>query len=234
MIAQFRPLLATLGLAGASALLAGCTSKGEIVVDEGVGITAVRTACPAVGVPDFTGDVTLFRTPGSLDARDIDLTASMTDVRGNCDQASKAAREYNARHPNAAGLVNTTVSFQINARRMDTAGSRDVALPWFVTVLRGNSSVVSKRVGTVNLHFADGQALASATASGSAAIDKAEATLDRAARAKILRRRSAGEADAAVDPLADPEVKAAVERATFEVLVGFALDDAQLKYNATR
>ena len=44
----------------ATAALAGCKSKGDIVVEEGIGITALRTVCPAVGVPDYTGDVTLF------------------------------------------------------------------------------------------------------------------------------------------------------------------------------
>jgi hypothetical protein len=33
------------------------------VVEQGVGITALRSVCPAVGVPDFTGDVTLFSPP---------------------------------------------------------------------------------------------------------------------------------------------------------------------------
>jgi hypothetical protein len=37
-----------------------------------------------------------------------------------------------------------------------------------------------------------------------------------------------------MDPLARPEVRQAVLRATFEALVGFQLTDAQLKYNATR
>jgi hypothetical protein len=37
-----------------------------------------------------------------------------------------------------------------------------------------------------------------------------------------------------VDPLTRPEIKGAVQRATFEALVGFQLTDDQLKYNATR
>ncbi len=45
--------------------LAGCRSHGELVVDESVGVTAVRGACPAVGIPDYTGDVTLFTTAGA-------------------------------------------------------------------------------------------------------------------------------------------------------------------------
>ena len=65
-------------------------------------------------------------------------------------------------------------------------------------------------------------------------IDKIEATLPAEIRQQITRRRRAGDDDAAVDPLAQPEVKAAVTRATFEVLVGFQLDQNQLTYNATR
>ena len=38
----------------------------------------------------------------------------------------------------------------------------------------------------------------------------------------------------ALDPLNDPEVRAAVASATFEVLVGFQLTEDQLAYNATR
>jgi hypothetical protein len=65
MTARFR-LLTAVRLAAA---LAGCKTSGDIVVDEGVGITAVRSRCPAVGIPDYTGDITLFRTPGDRHGR---------------------------------------------------------------------------------------------------------------------------------------------------------------------
>ena len=32
-------------------VLAGCRNEGDLVVSEGVGVTAVRSACPSVGVP---------------------------------------------------------------------------------------------------------------------------------------------------------------------------------------
>ena len=54
------------------------------------------------------------------------------------------------------------------------------------------------------------------------------------ARERITRERKAGDEDAALDPLADPEVRAAVQAASFELLVGFQLSDEQLAYNATR
>jgi hypothetical protein len=209
-----------LALGTACAVLSGCSGKGELVVDEGVGITAIRSSCPAVGIANYTGDITTFRVPGSSDAKDIDLTAAITDVRPACSELDNP--------------VKSTVTFHVLARRTDTHGARDVNLPYFVTVMRGGNVVISKSLGTAALHFADGQDRAEADGMGVATIDKKEATLDRAIRDRIIRPRKAGEADAAVDPLADPTVKAAVAKATFEVLVGFQLSEAQLGYNATR
>jgi hypothetical protein len=214
---------AVVALAGA-AVLAGCRSSGEIVLDEGVGITAVRTVCPAVGIPDYTGDITLFRTPGARDAASIDVTAAITNLRGQCDDRPDAT----------TAKVYTSLGFDVVARRTDTRGARSVSLPYFVTVLRGGQAVVSKRVGTVTLNFADGQERAQAHATGGATIDRAEATLPEEIRDRITRKRKAGSAEAAVDPLTEPDVRAAVQRATFEVLVGFQLDQDQLAYNATR
>lgn len=200
--------------------LGGCASKGEIVVDENVGITAVRSACPAVGIPDYTGDVTLFRTPRDTTAVNVDLTAVMTNVRSQCDDSG--------------AKVLATATFDVLARRTDTRGARQVSLPYYVTVLRGGSAVVTKRVGTVTLSFADGEERARATGQGSAYIDRAEATLSQDIRERITRKRKAGDADAAVDPLSEPDVRAAVARASFELLLGFQLDSGQLAYNATR
>jgi hypothetical protein len=200
--------------------LAGCRSTGDIVIDEGVGVTAVRSACPAVGVPDYTGDMTTFRVPGDTSAANIDVVGALTNVRSQCNDAGEK--------------VYSSVSFDVLARRADTRGARTVTLPYFVTVLRGGSAVIAKRVGSVTLNFADGQERASASGKGGAYIDKAEATLPAEIRQRITRKRRAGDEDAAVDPLAQPEVKAAVARANFEVLVGFQLDQNQLNYTATR
>ncbi|MEE4450957.1 hypothetical protein [Novosphingobium resinovorum] len=206
--------------AAAMTALSGCKTKGEIVVDQGVGITAVRSKCPAVGIPDYTGDMTLFRGEAKT-ADAIDVVAAMTDVRAQCDE-------------NLGEKVTSTVSFQVQARRNDTAGARQVTLPYFVSVLQGGSAVISKRVGTVTLNFADGQPRAQATVNANAFVDRSAATLPQEVRDRIMRKRKAGDTDAALDPLADPQVKAAVARASFEVLVGFQLNEGQLAYNATR
>lgn len=202
------------------AALAGCKSAGDIVVDQGVGIQAVRSACPAVGIPDYTGDVTLFRAPGSTTADNIDVVAAMTNVRAACNETGDK--------------VTSTATFDVLARRTDTRGARQVTIPYFSVVTRGGSAVIAKRIGQVTLDFADGQERAQATGTASAFVDRAEATLPADIREKITRPRKAGEADAAIDPLSLPEVKAAVARATFELLVGFQLDQNQLNYNGTR
>jgi len=221
MTARNRLFPAAVIVAGAAMLVAGCKTKGELVVDEGVGGTAVRGACPAVGVPDYTGDITLFRTPGSTAATNVDVVASLTKVRAQCNDQ-------------AGDKVTATASFEVQARRTDTRGARSVALPYFVTVLRGGTAVVAKRTGMVTVTFADGQERASVTGQGNAFIDRAEATLPEDVRERITRKRKAGDADAAIDPLSDPQVRAAVNRANFEVLVGFQLDDKQLAFNVTR
>lgn len=219
---QARRLTATaLCSVAALAALSGCKTKGEIVIDEGVGVTTIRTKCPAVGIPDYTGDVTLFRVPGDRTASNMDVVASMTAVRTQCNEE-------------AGEKVFSAIGFDVQARRTDTRGARSVTLPYFVTVLQGGSAVVSKRIGQVTVQFADGQERAQVHADASAYIDKSAATLPEDIRERITRKRKAGDNDAAIDPLSDPSVKSAVARATFEVLVGFQLDQTQLAYNATR
>ena len=207
-------------VAVACAALAGCHSRGEIVVDEGVGITAVRGACPAVGIADYTGDITLFDPPASREATAIDLTAAMTDVRAACDSSGAKVRDV--------------VSFKILASRRDGHGARSVTLPFYLTVVRGTTAVIAKRIGAVTVAFADGQTRAEAAGQGTVFIDKTEATLPADIRNRITGKRKAGEADAAIAPLSLPEVKEAVKRATFEAMVGFQLTDDQLQYNVTR
>lgn len=102
-------LIAALTLATA---LAGCRGTGDLVVDEGVGITAVRSTCPAVGVPDYTGDITLFSNPGATTADSIDVVGALTNVRSTCNESGEK--------------VFTSASFDVLARRTDTRGARQV------------------------------------------------------------------------------------------------------------
>ncbi|MGB3795545.1 MAG: hypothetical protein WA957_04495 [Alteraurantiacibacter sp.] len=212
--------IAILAAAAGLTVLGGCRSEGDIVVDTGVGITALRSVCPAVGVPDYTGDITLF-SPG--DARTIDaldVTANITNVRSTCDESGEQ--------------VYATATFDVIGTRSNTSGQRTVTLPYYSTVMRGGSSVVAKRVGEVQLTFEAGQSRAQASGTAGAYVTRAEATLPEDIRERITRRRRAGDQSAAIDPLTEPDVRAAIARASFELLVGFQLTEEQLAYNATR
>jgi hypothetical protein len=204
----------------ATAALAACAGEGELVLDQGVGITSVLSTCPAVGIPDYTGDITTFRDRTDRSVASLDVSAAITNLRPACNDTGEK--------------VYSEATFEVHARRTDTRGARSVTLPYFVTVLRGGSAVVSKRVGEVTLTFADGQERAVATAKAGSYVNRADAALPEDIREKITRRRRAGEVDAALDPLADPEVKAAIARTRFEMLVGFQLTEEQLAYNVTR
>lgn len=207
--------------AAAIATLAGCSRDGDIDVTSGVGITAVRSACPVVAVPQSLGDITLFDPPASREARAIDVTASITNVRSTCVEQGDD--------------IVTTITFDVNGQRTrGTDAARQVVLPYFTAVVQGGTAVNSKRVSRVALDFAAGQARASTRGQATAVVNRAAATLPEEVRERLTRRRRAGDADAAVDPLTDPATRQAVLRATFEALVGFQLTDDQLRYNATR
>lgn len=201
-------------------VLGACSREGEL--DPAGGIRVARSACPAVGVPAYTGDITLFDPPQSRDARAIDVTAAITNLRLSCDDTA------------AGPDVVATVTFDVVARRRDAGAARQVVLPYFVTIVRGGNVVYSKRVSRVALDFAAGQDRAQTSAQGSATIARAAATLPEDVRQQILKKRKAGREDAAIDPLSEPGVRAAVARASFELLVGFQLTPDQLQYNATR
>lgn len=198
-------------------VFSGCTQTGEIALG---GITAIRTACPAVAVPAATGDVTLFSPESSQDQSALDVTALITNVRSTCTDVGEN--------------VQTVVTFDVRARRTDAGAARDVVLPYFITVLQGGSAVVAKRIGHVDVHFDAGQERSSTTGQATANVVRAAATLSPETRKLLVKIRKAGGEDAAVDPLSRPEIRQAVQRATFEALVGFQLTDAQLKYNVTR
>lgn len=212
---RFAPFIATAAFA---ILIAGCAKDGEI--DSTGGVSVTRSACPAVAVPSYTGDITIFDPPTSRDARAIDIVADLTNVRSNCTDSGED--------------VIATATFDVIARRTNPAGARSVTLPYFSTVVRAGRLVIAKRVGSVTLEFKDGDLRAAARGSASANVNRAAATLSQEIRERITRKRRAGEADAAIDPIADPEVRAAVAKASFELLIGFQLTSEQLQYNATR
>ena len=215
---KFAAKALTVGIVAAA--LAGCSREGDLDVGAGVGVNVTRSGCPTVAVPDGTGDITIFNPVSSQDADAIDMVATVTNVRTTCNESGQK--------------IYAQAAFDVQARRSNTQGGRTVTLPYFNTVVQGGSAVISKRVGQVTIQFADGQQRASAQAQAASYIDKASASLPAEIIQKITKKRKPGDPDAALDPMADPEVRAAVVRSSYEMLLGFQLTEDQLRYNVTR
>ena len=201
-------------------LLSACRHAGDVTAENGGGIYAVRSSCPIAGIPTGTGDITLFNPQGSTDSSAIDVTAAMTQLRAYCQDAGDD--------------VVSTVTFTVTGLRRDAGPARQVVLPYFDVALRGGATVAAKQIGYVALNFPAGSQHATTSARASVRVNRGAASLPANVRAILTRPRKAGEAEAAVDPLAEPGVREAVAQATFEHLVGFQLTQDQLKYNATR
>ena len=201
-------------------LLSACRHGGDLTSENGGGVYAVRSACPIAGIPAGTGDITLFNPPNSTDSRAIDVSATISDLRTTCQDSGND--------------VVSTATFTVVGLRRDAGPARQVVLPYFNVALRGGSQIAAKQVGQVVLNFAAGDLHGWARVQATVRVNRGAATLPANVRAILTRPRKAGEAEAAVDPLADPAVAKAVANATFEQLIGFELTQDQLKYNATR
>lgn len=199
------------------ALLPACNREGS--PEEG-GIYVRRSACPIPGIPAGTGDVTIFDPSNSVTADAIDVTATITNLRTNCQEAGDQ--------------IISTVSFDVVATRRDPTAARQVVLPYFDVVLQAGSQVVAKRVGRVGLDFAAGSYRAQSSSQATARVSRSAAQLSPEVEKQLTRRRKAGDASAAVDPMTDPAIRSAVANSTFEHLVGFQLTEQQLRYNVTR
>ena len=201
-------------------LLSACRHVGDVTADNGGGVYAVRSDCPIGGIPAGTGDITLFNPPGSTDSRAIDVTAAINGIKVYCQDAGSD--------------VVSTIQFTIVGLRRDLGPARQVVLPYFDVALQGGQTIAAKKVGQAVLNFPAGSMHAQTQVQATVRVNRAAATLPANVRQILTRPRKAGEADAAVDPLAEPGVRSAVANATFEHLVGFQLTQDQLKYNATR
>jgi hypothetical protein len=198
-------------------IIAGCSGEGTLTER---GVIVIRSACPAVAIPAATGDITLFNPANSRDASAIDVVANITNVRSTCDESGEN--------------IVSNVTFDVHAQRRDPRGARDITVPYFATVVQAGTQVLSKSVGRATLHFNDGELRAASSGLATGQVSRAAATLPEDIRRQITRERKPGDPDAAVDPMSDPAVRTAVQRASFELLVGFQLTPEQLAYNATR
>ena len=212
-----RPVKSALLTIAALAILSGCKRAGSI---EDGGIYVTRSTCPQVGIPAGTGDITLFSPQGRTDAAAIDVVATITNLRATCTE-------------DAANVV-STATFDVVATRRDASEARQVTLPYYNVIAQGGSDVVAKKIGYVALNFPAGSVRAQTNAQATGRVARGAVVLPEDVRRELTRERRPGDPDAAIDPLADPLVRDAVAKATFEQLIGFQLTQDQLRYNATR
>ncbi|HET7817195.1 MAG TPA: hypothetical protein VFK58_06415 [Sphingomicrobium sp.] len=198
-------------------LLPACAGEGYL---EDGGVFTRRSPCPIAGLPAGTGDITVFNPSTSREAAAIDVTATITNVRSTCQET--------------ADQIVSTVSFDVVAVRRDPTQARQVVLPYFDVVVRAGNEIVAKKVGYVGLNFAAGSYRAQTAGQAYARVHRGAAALPENVRQILTRVRKPGDPEAAVDPMSDPGVRAAVAQATFEHLVGFQLTQDQLRYNVTR
>ena len=201
------------------AALGGCAKRGD-VSSSGMGIIQIRSACPIVAVAAQTGDVTLFDPPASRLIEAVDVTASISNLKSTCTEQG--------------GQIVSNATFMVSAIRREADKERMVNLPYFSTVVQGSTQVVAKRIGTVQLYFPAGSLRSQAFATATSSVDKAAATLPPDIEQLIAKPRKSGDFDASVDPLSQPRVKEAIQRSSFELLIGFNLTQDQLRYNITR
>ena len=203
--------LARLAVAVSAALaLAGCEDNPLVVR---------RSACPAVAVAAYAGDVTLFRGTAQ-DAGNIDAVATITNLRDDC---AETADQFVSR-----------ISYDVVVRRTDATQARTLVLPVFSTVVQAGNIINAKQIAQVRIDFAAGQERALAQGSATASVSRQAAAVSKEILDRINRDRKPGDIDAATDPMADPEVRAALRAASFEVLIGFQLDDRALAYNIAK
>src|SRR3982751_3278345 len=188
-------------------VLSACRHSGDVTAENGGGVYAVRSACPIAGVPAGTGDVTLFNPANSSDSRAIDVTAAITDVRATCQDSGDD--------------VVSTATFTIVGLRRDAGPARQVVLPYFDVALRGGSQVAAKQVGQAVLNFAPGDVHAWTRVQATVRVNRGASTLPANVRQLLTRERKPGEAEAAIDPLADPAVRTGGDHAAVEHIVRF-------------
>ena len=202
-----------------SLMLATAACGGRKVIEDG-GVYTRRSLCPQVAIPAATGDITMFDPAERSDSAAIDVVATITNVRSTCSEETDP--------------IVSAATFDVVATRRDPSAARTVVLPYFDIAMQAGAQVAAKRIGQVAVNFPAGSVRGTGRGGAQININRASTGLPVEVREKLTQRRKSGDVNAAIDPLSDPTVRAAVARATYEHLIGFQLSQAQLRYNATR
>src|SRR3546814_9873509 len=83
--------------------------------------------------------------------------------------------------------------FDVIATRRAAGPARTVTLPYFATVMQGGSAVVAKRLGQVQVTFAEGQVRGTGHGEASAYVDATAAKLPADIQDRNMRKRKPGD-----------------------------------------
>ena len=155
---------------GLAAAVAGC-QRNPLMVK--------RSPCPAVAVPTYLGDMTLFGPGGASDAKNIDVVATITNVRENCLQGDEK--------------LTTDITFDVVARRNEAGPARSLTMPVFATIVQGGNLVVSKQPAPVVVNFAEGQTRAVGRGGLRTNVARSATTLPLDIQDKVGRKRKRSE-----------------------------------------
>lgn len=187
-------------------------------------LRVTRSPCPAVAIPNHVGQLTRFNPPESRNADAIDFVAQIVNIESVCTPGE--------------ALVSTDVRFEVTAVRRASADgalpAREVDLPLFVSLVQGGNVLVVKQATAVRVSFPEGSLRGRGAGGARSDIARAAVTPPAEIVERISRERKPTDPDALVDPMSDPVVRAAIRATSFEVLIGFQLDDASLAYNIAR
>lgn len=193
------PLYRFISLAVVAAMLAGCSSNP---------LQITRSICPAAAVARNVSDLTQFSPPTSRDADAITLTATFSDMAVKCSE--KGSRIF------------SDLSVTIAGQRASAAGDQTISVPYFVAVVKGGQTLLSKQLYSANLDFKAGQVRAHTT-------QTVRADISRSAAIDAL-----GPAPKASKDASDPFVETVQKASPFEMVIGFQLTDDQIIYNARK
>ncbi len=187
-------------------------------------LKVTRSPCPAVAIPNHVGQLTRFNPPESRDADAIDFVAQIVNVSATCTPAE--------------AIVASEIRYEVTAVRRAPAGgalpAREVDLPLFVSLVQGGNVLVAKQLTAVRVSFPEGSIRGRGSGGARSELARAVVTPPPDVVARLTRERKPTDPDALIDPMSDPVVRAAIRATSFEVLLGFQLDDASLAYNVAR
>jgi hypothetical protein len=148
---------------------------------------------------------TLTRFTGAARTQEqVEFSAFINGVNSNCTDATQG------------NGVTSDVTFDIVATRPDSKGALSATVPFFVVVMNEGTKMLAKQVYEANISFADGQGATSVR-------QRVQADTPRLPPPPPQPKRQ--------DPFGDVP---APPRGTFEVLIGFQLNDRDAVYNITR